>query len=78
MRVWRVTRRTPRLSGRTRRLTRRTSTSLCAFTCTQRTWSTYCALALALDTLTSSNLREVVVIPNEKWGGSGLLGCGVG
>ncbi|BEJ17538.1 hypothetical protein CspHIS471_0609390 [Cutaneotrichosporon sp. HIS471] len=24
------------------------------------------------------NLREVVVIPNEKWGGSGLLGCGVG
>lgn len=25
-----------------------------------------------------SNLREVVVIPNEKWGGSGLLGCGVG
>lgn len=28
--------------------------------------------------LTYSNLREVVVIPNEKWGGSGLLGCGVG
>lgn len=27
---------------------------------------------------TPSTIREVVLVPNRKWGGEGLLGCGVG
>lgn len=32
-------------------------------------------VALSLLTVSSSALREVVLVPNRQWGGEGLLGC---